>query len=122
MLREPIKRVCMHHSGALRWYSVGRVCLNDFMTPDRPQLLLPMVQPRGGGRRRSSRGWAAAAGGGAGGSYTHSSVDEFNRKEVSVCDETSIFEFSSVNGFRKRIKTYFDQKSQIKNSACISHI
>ena len=78
----------------------------------------------------TARGWSAplqqgvgsGSRGGAGGSYTHSSVNDLNRKEVSVCDETSIFEFSSENGFRKRIKTYFDQKSKIKNSAGISHI
>ena len=64
----------------------------------------------------TARGWSPPLQQGVGsGSYTsqyssdtHSSVDELNRKEVSVCHETSIFGFSSENGFRKCIKTYFD--------------
>ena len=43
VLREPTEQVRMPNSGALRWRSVGRVCVNDFMPLHPPQLLLPMV-------------------------------------------------------------------------------
>jgi hypothetical protein len=47
VLGKPTERVRMNNSGALRWCSVGRVCVNDFMTLYHPQLLLPMVLSRG---------------------------------------------------------------------------